>query len=125
MRDLLSLEENPFVPLVDIILGDLLISSNEDLRQSLIIVMPLYELELSKLLDSQLLQEFDLFHSTLLIKKLFSLIAKMHRLNFAHRDLKHNNIMATSQWKFSIIDFGMVQYNPTITVQVEDEEVRL
>eukprot|EP00703_Trepomonas_sp_PC1_P005155 JAP91451.1 Kinase, CMGC [Trepomonas sp. PC1] len=125
MRDMLTLQENPFVPLIDIVLGDLLTTQNEELKQSLIIVMPLYQLELSKLLDSNMIQDFDLKHLLLIVMKLFSLVAKMHQLNFAHRDLKHNNIMAMQNWKFSIIDFGMVQYNPDVLIQqtYENEEV--
>ncbi|CAL6025570.1 Kinase [Hexamita inflata] len=109
-----DLQTSPFVPLVDILLGDILqvFRSQDDIKQSLIVVMPCYPVELSNLMYSQKMLKMPLDDMLMVSKKLLSLVYKMHKMGYAHRDLKHNNILVQQNWRFVLIDFGMVQFDP-------------
>ena len=41
------------------------------------------------------------------MKKLFSAIAHLHKLNIAHRDIKPENIMLSDDDEIKLIDFGL------------------
>lgn len=41
-----------------------------------------------------------------------SLVVRCHRLGYAHRDLKPNNVMLDAVGQMRLIDFGMIQYYP-------------
>lgn len=116
MAEMTNLQTTPFVPLLDVLLGDNLnLTSNaHELKKSLIAVMPYYPLEHTHIAFSSKTSAMNFEDIINLSKKLMSLIIKMHQLGYAHRDLKHNNVLVNTNWRYVLIDFGMVQFDPDL-----------
>lgn len=84
--------------------------------------MPYYPLEHTHIAFSSKTFTMSFDDIVNLSKKLMSLIVKMHKLGYAHRDLKHNNVLVNTNWRYVLIDFGMVQFDPDLH-QIDDSHV--
>ncbi|KAE8237674.1 hypothetical protein A4X13_0g8676 [Tilletia indica] len=78
-------------------------------KNTIDIIMPLYERTLQDLIDDQEGRELRPRKSRQLAKQLISAVAHIHRHGLVHLDLKPSNIMITREHCLKIVDFGLAR----------------
>ncbi|KAH0571058.1 Kinase, CMGC [Spironucleus salmonicida] len=105
-------QTSPFIPLIDVIPSKFIefYEKQNELTNCIVLVLPNYEADFSTIIYSQALDDYSIIEALFLFQKILTPINHMHQLGFAHRDLKHGNILTDKYWNLKLIDFGMVQY---------------